>query len=94
MATASMVAAQSAPGNVHASARSISGYHHTLSVWKSKEHMLDFVHTGIHATAIRLFPKIAKGKTVGFYCHDVPGWDMALERWTKDGIGYSTGSNG
>ena len=88
MAGAAMAAARSAPGNVRASARTVRGIHHTLSVWDSKEAMLAFVHGPVHARAIKAFPDIAMGRTLGFHSDTAPGWDHAVARWDAEAKTY------
>ncbi len=94
MAGAAMAAAKSAPGNRLADARSHNGYHHTLSVWDTKEDMLAFIHGKVHGAAIKAFPDIAMGKTFGYHAEGPPDWDAALARWHADAVDYVTGSSG
>lgn len=61
--------ARRAPGNVLADARSFDGIHHTLSVWSNRQ-------------AMRLFPRIANGRTWGYASDDVPDRDEARAIWT------------
>ena len=37
--------AQKSPGNVHAGRFTHQGYYHTLSVWESKDAMMDYVYS-------------------------------------------------
>lgn len=92
MAGAAMAAAKSAPGNQFASARTIEGHHHTLSVWSSREDMIRFIRGPVHARAVEAFPQIAMGKTLGFYAGSAPDWETAIKRWRSDAQDYETGS--
>lgn len=83
-----MGAARSARGNISASARTIRGTHHTLSVWDSKDAMLAFVHGPTHARAIKAFPDFAMGKTLGFHAETAPDWESAVARWAVEAKSY------
>lgn len=74
--------ARRAPGNVLADARSFDGIHHTLSVWSNRQAMLDYLVAGPHLQAMRLFPRIANGRTWGYASDHVPDWDEARAIWT------------
>ena len=93
MAGAAMASARSAAGNRYAGARTIAGYHHTLSVWDNKEAMMDFVFGTVHHRAIKAFPDIAMGKTIGYYAECTPDWDSALMRWSAEAVDYVAGPN-
>lgn len=49
-----MVQARSAPGNISAEQRMIDGVHHTLSVWKDRRSMLDYMRSGDHIKVRRI----------------------------------------
>lgn len=89
MAAAAMRSAQSAPGNLLASARTVRGVHHTLSVWDNREAMLEFIQSPVHARAIKAFPDIAMGRTLGYLADEAPDWDTAIAQWEKDAKTYS-----
>ena len=89
MAGAAMAAARTAEGNISAGARTIGGVHHTLSVWVSRDAMLAFFHAPVHARAIKAFPDIAMGKTLGFHADAAPDWDSAVARWHADARTYA-----
>ena len=81
LAMPAMAEAQSAPGNLGASARSIDGVHHTLSIWESEAAMRAFLTMPRHLKAMRAFPGIATGKTIGFYADYAPDWPEARRIW-------------
>ena len=85
LATRAMVQARSAPGNISAETRTIDGVHHTLSVWTDKAAMQDYLATGPHLEAMRRFPAIATGKTVGFLTTEVPDWAQVHAIWVEMG---------
>jgi hypothetical protein len=58
-----------------------SGYQHTLTVWDSRTSMLDFMRSGAHLSAMKLFRKIATGKSVVFDSDGLVSWKKALEIW-------------
>ena len=80
-----MMQARTAPGNIRAEARSINGVHHTLSVWTDRKAMLGYLRAGPHRDAIRLFPRIATGKVLGFYAQEVPDWSDVPTLWAAQG---------
>ncbi len=80
-----MVQARGAPGNISAQARRIDGVHHTLTVWTDRKAMLGYLRTGPHRDAIRLFPRIATGKVLGFCTQEVPDWADVPALWAAHG---------
>ena len=54
--------AQNAEGILHCEFNSQNGYQHTLTVWKSKEHMLGFLTSPPHLKAMKKYSKIGIGK--------------------------------
>ncbi|OYY91796.1 MAG: hypothetical protein B7Y45_02195 [Sphingomonas sp. 28-66-16] len=85
----SMAQAQAAPGNILATARSVDGVQHTLSIWQNRAAMRRFMISGAHARAMRAFPAIASGSTYGFDAEAAPGWDEALAAWRAHGKPYA-----
>lgn len=82
----SMAQARRAPGNLLAEARTINGVHHTLTTWESKQAMRAFVYSAQHAQAIKIYPKVAAGKT---YCYDAPAapsWRDVPALWEEHGV--------
>ena len=77
--------AQKAPGNISASARTIKGVHHTLSVWADEASMRQYLISGDHLKAMKIFSQIATGKTCGYLTATVPDWDEARDIWEAKG---------
>ena len=84
-AVRSMAQARSAPGNISAEARTIHGVHHTLSVWTDVQAMRAYLASGPHLGAMRLFPRIATGKVVGFAARAAPDWSDVPAIWAQQG---------
>jgi predicted CoA-binding protein len=78
---AAMAQARRARGCLFADARTIDGVHHTLSVWTGREAMLAYLCAGAHGRAMRLFPVIAEGRTMGFAATEAPDWPQAVAIW-------------
>ncbi|MEO0329024.1 MAG: hypothetical protein AAF217_10560 [Pseudomonadota bacterium] len=74
-----------APGNISATSRQINGVHHTLSVWRDREAMRKYLVARTHLKAMKLFPKIATGKTIGFQSHSIPDWSEVHAIWQERG---------
>ena len=81
--------ARRSPGNLSVEARRVAGVHHTLSVWESEAAMRAFLPMPAHKAAMRAFPLIATGRTMGFQTDRIPSWDEALEIWARDAKDYS-----
>lgn len=81
----SMTQARQAAGNISADARTINGVHHTLSVWTDKDAMRAYLVAGPHLQAMRIFPKIATGKVVGFGAQQAPDWSEVHRIWVEQG---------
>ena len=84
-AITSMAQARRAPGNISADARTINGVHHTLSVWTDKAAMRAYLTAGPHLAAMRLFPRIATGKVVGYLATQAPDWSEVHAIWVERG---------
>ena len=54
--------AQKAEGILHCEFNSRNGYQHTLTVWKSKEHMLSFLTSPPHLNAMKNILKLVSEK--------------------------------
>lgn len=87
-ATRSMAAAKSAKGCRHASARTIGGVHHTLTVWDDRNAMRKFLLGDAHRAAMRVFPKVGTGKTFGYQTEIVPNWSKARAIWDEKAKEY------
>lgn len=88
LAIPAMTSALSAPGNLSAEARTIRGVHHTISTWESQDAMRTYLRSPAHAKAMRRFPKIATGKTYGYWAGERPTWDEARALWEDHGTLY------
>lgn len=54
---------------------------YTITSWKSKEDMLDFMRSGAHATAMKNSPQFAFNITThGYEGESVPSWEKAIKR--------------
>ncbi len=80
--------AQTAKGNLFCEVKRINGYQCTLTAWEDKDAMRAFMKTGTHLEAMRLFHKIATGKTYGFESEDVPAWSDAFALLEAHGREY------
>lgn len=84
----SKIQVDKAPGLISSAVKRINGIEHTLTVWKSKDHMKAYIYSGSHLRAIKVFRKIATGKTFGFEADRVPTWDEVHDMWKAHGIEY------
>jgi len=84
----SKIQADSAPGILFSEVKKINQIQHTLTVWKSKEDMKAYIHSGAHLKAMKAFRKIASGKTFGYESDRIPSWDEVHELWQKQGKEY------
>jgi hypothetical protein len=50
--------------------------------------MRKFVLSPIHRKAMKIFPKIATGSTIGYEANKMPGWDEALAIWRQSAVNY------
>jgi hypothetical protein len=85
LATRAMVQARGASGNISVETSTIDGVHHTRSVWTDKAAMRAYLSTGPHLEAMRRFPTIATGKTLGFLTTEVPDWTKVHAIWVEMG---------
>ena len=80
--------AGSSAGILFCEVKSVDGFHHTLTAWKTKKDMRKFVLSPVHQKAMKIFPKIATGSTIGYETDKVPTWDEALLMWRKTAVNY------
>ena len=80
--------AKSSAGVLFCEVKSVDGFHHTLTVWKTKKDMRKFMLSPIHRKAMKMFPKIATGSTIGYETDKMPRWDEALSIWRKSAVNY------
>jgi hypothetical protein len=87
-AVPSKIQAESAPGILFVGVKKINGIQHTLTAWESEAHMKKYIYSGPHKLAIKVFRKIASGKTFGFVSKTLPSWDEVHKLWTEKGREY------
>jgi hypothetical protein len=74
-----------AKGIVHCAFNSRNGYQHTLTVWKSKEHILGHLTSSTHLRAMKNLSKIGNGKVYGYEADSIPTWEDSFNEWHKNG---------
>ncbi|MBO6673458.1 MAG: hypothetical protein JJ908_09170 [Rhizobiales bacterium] len=77
--------AAGAPGNLATDARMVDGVHHTLTVWTTREAMLDYLRSGPHLAAMKAYRSIGTGKVHGYHAKQAPSWEDALAIWNREG---------
>ena len=87
-AVPSKIQAERAPGNLYLAIKTINGIHHTLTAWESKEAMRQYIYSGPHRLAIKVFRKIATGRTFGYDSKALPSWEEVHEIWKAKGRDY------
>ena len=81
-----MAQAQAAKGNISASARTVAGIEHTLTIWESRQEMLTYLRQGAHLQAMKASRSMGSyGKVHGYETDTIPSWDEALVTWAKHG---------
>ena len=80
--------ARAAKGNLFCQTKTINGYHHTLTVWKSRKHMKHYVLSGKHRKAMGQFAKIAIGSTISYESETMPDWSSAYQYWQAKARDY------
>ena len=81
--------AKSSAGVLFCEVESVDGFHHSLTVWETKKDMRTFVLSPIHRKAMKMFPKIATGSTIGYETDKVPRWEEALLIWRQSAVNYN-----
>lgn len=84
-AMAAMAQARNADGCLDAAARNIDGIHHTRTVWRDRQAMQAYLSTGAHLKAMKIFNRVATGKTFGFETESVPDWNDVHRLWHDRG---------
>jgi hypothetical protein len=84
-AIASMIQARAADGCLQAESRTIGGIHHTRSAWRDRDAMLAYLRSGAHLGALKVFQRIATGKTYGYEATEIPDWDVVHRLWHDHG---------
>ncbi|GKY90446.1 hypothetical protein MPSEU_000018400 [Mayamaea pseudoterrestris] len=71
--------AKKTPGNVSTGTTACRSFYYTLTVWESRESMVEFLRSGAHIKAIRQSRKIGIfGQTYGYETNDIPNWNEAI----------------
>lgn len=78
------LSAQKAEGILLCQTKSVTGYHHTLTVWESKKQMIAYRKSPAHLKAMKVFSSIATGKVYGYDSDVIPSWEDALNEWDKN----------
>jgi hypothetical protein len=88
LAVPALKQAESSAGVLFCEVKSVDGFHHTLTIWKTKNDMRKFMLSPIHRKAMKIFPKIATGSTIGYEADKMPSRDEALLTWRKSAVNY------
>ena len=56
-------------------------YHHTLTAWKDRNMMIQYLTGKDHAKAMKNFRSIATGSAYGYEGDQMPSWKEAIEQW-------------
>jgi len=81
--------AKSSKGVLFCEVKTVDGFHHTLTAWETKKDMKQFVSSPVHLKAMKVFPQIATGSTIGFEADEIPSWNQALEVWRTQAVNYT-----
>ena len=81
--------ARPSAGILFCEVKSVDGFHYTLTAWKTKKYMRKFVLSPVHQKAMKIFPKIATGSTIGYQTDKMPSWREALLMWRKTAVNYN-----
>ena len=80
----SFAAARKANGNLFCDSKKINKYHHTLTAWKNKSKMKDYLRGKHHALAMKNFRFIGTGSVHGYEDNVVPSWEEAIKKWKEN----------
>lgn len=80
----SIAQARRSRGNLRVDARIVGGVHHTLTIWNDEAAMRSFLTADAHREAMKVYRSIGSGRTLGFYAHEPPDWETALQRWRAE----------
>ena len=81
--------AKSSKGVLFCEVKTVNGFHHTFTAWETKKDMKQFVSSPLHLKAMKVFPKIATGSTIGFEADEIPSWNEVLEVWRTQAVNYT-----
>ena len=87
-AVPSKIQAERADGILYVGVQKINGVQHTLTAWESEAHMRKYIYSGAHKAAIKVFRRIASGKTFGYVSKTLPTFDQVHELWKSRGRDY------
>ena len=85
-AVSSFLQARKADGVLHVGAKRINGVEHTITAWRDRAAMLDYVRSGPHLKAMMVFHRIAEGATVGYATDRIPEWPEVHALWKARGV--------
>ena len=85
-AVRSMAQARREPSCRFAEARTVDGFHHTLTVWDSAAAAAAYGQSGAHRAAAAVFSKIATGAVYHGDARQRPEWTEALSLWRSRGV--------
>ena len=85
LAIPSFSQAQSAKGNLHSAVKKMHGFQCTITAWESRELMTEFLRSGVHLKAMKVFSSIATGKSFGYESDTVPEWEEAFSLLQEKG---------
>ena len=75
-----------ADGNIKSSMFSKDGVQHTITVWKSREAMQNFMFSGAHLDCMKNMKVVSKyAKAYGYYSDEIPTTTQAIDEWEKEG---------
>jgi len=77
--------AQTAEGNLHCDVKKVHEYQCTITAWESRELMTEFLRSGVHLKAMKVFSSIATGKSFGYESDTVPEWEEAFSLLQEKG---------
>ena len=83
----------SAQGNVVTKFTGRKGVKHTLTVWNTRDNMIQFMRSGPHLAAIKATKELSLSvenggtgtKMYGYYSNTIPTWEDALLQWDEHG---------
>lgn len=80
----SMHQARRAEGVLHVEAGTVDGIQHTLTAWRDRAAMLDFLRSGAHLQAMQAFPQIGSGFGFGFSAEQMPAFRAVHGLWLAE----------
>ncbi len=85
LAIPSFQEAKKAEGILFCEVKNMYGNQCTITAWESRDHMLQFMRSGIHLKAMKAFNKIATGKSYGYESDEIPTWEQAYATLQEKG---------